>query len=219
MARYLAGRALAAAEKAGEKHIAIFTVGIGDPKGAKIPDQQDGKPGFMKHNGSDVVTKLDNDALYAIAKKTGGAYIPLETASMTSVTLGTLYRDHLTKLGERDQEETLQRRYVERYQYFLFPAVLLLLAGACLSRGRLARRKPNADTLPPLPRRSHVKGAMVKTVVTTILLLMTCLHASAATNMQMVASTNATPATNPAPQELVVPEGRDGATIGATALS
>ncbi len=213
----LEGKALAAAEKAGERHIPIFTVGIGDPKGSKIPGKDDGKAGFMKHNGSDVITKLDNDALCAIAKKTGGAYIPLETASMRGdVTLGTLYRDYLAKLAEHDLEETLQRRYIERYQYFLFPAVLLLLAGACLSRGRLARRKPDQQIPPPLPARSQIKKAMAsRTAGVVLMLLVTCLHSSADTNenARVVSSTNAQASAKTVAPELVVPEGRDGARL------
>jgi Ca-activated chloride channel family protein len=192
----LAGKAVAAAEKAGEKHIAIFTVGIGDRKGSRIPEQ-DGKQGFLKYNGNDVVTKLDNDALWTIAKKTGGAYLPIETAGMTSVTLGTLYRDHLAKLAERDLEETLQRRYIERYQYFLFPAFLFLLAGACLSRGRLASRRG---------------GAAGASTAAMLMLLMAADGASGATNItaQPPVSTNeAATQTNSVPA-IVVPEGREG---------
>jgi Ca-activated chloride channel homolog len=192
----LAGKAVAAAEKAGEKHIAIFTVGIGDRKGSRIPEQE-GKQGVLKYNGSDIVTKLDNDTLYAIAKKTGGAYLPIETAGMTSVTLGTLYRDHLAKLAERDLEETLQRRYIERYQYFLFPAFLFLLAGACLSRGRLASRRGEATGV---------------STVAVLMLLMVPNGAAAATNVpvQLPVPTNQAAATSNSVPAIVVPEGREG---------
>jgi Ca-activated chloride channel homolog len=193
----LAGKAVAAAEKAGEKHISIFTVGIGDRKGSRIPEQE-GKQGFLKYNGNDVVTKLDNDALWTIAKKTGGAYLPIETAGMTSVTLGTLYRDRLAKLAERDLEETLRRRYIERYQYFLFPAFLFLLAGACLSRGRLAAT----------PRR----GAVGASGAAMLILFMWAGDASAGTNTAppTTVSTNEAASPSNAVPAIVVPEGREG---------
>jgi len=133
----LTGKALAAAEEAGKRNIPIFTVGLGSSNGSRIPDSEKGRS-FLKHKGEEVVTKLNDKTMHALAEATRGAYIPVGTASMTSTTLGMLYRDHLSKLTAQDIEETLQRRHVERFQIFLLPAFLLLLAGTFLSRGRLA---------------------------------------------------------------------------------
>jgi len=133
----LSGRALKSAEKSAEMGIPIFTVGLGDRRGSRIPDT-DSPGGYTRYRGNDVISSLDNETLYEIARKTGAAYVPVETAGMTEVTLGTLYRDHLRKIAVRDMEESLQRRYVERYQLFLLPGLVCLLAGAFLSRGRLA---------------------------------------------------------------------------------
>ncbi|MCE9615696.1 MAG: VWA domain-containing protein [Lentisphaerae bacterium] len=137
----LAGTARAAAEEAAKRGVVIFTVGLGSREGATIPDPQQGS-GATLYRGEPVRTKLDNATLHDVATLTHGAYVPVETAGMTTTTLGTLYRDHLRNITEQDIEESLQRRYVERYQWFLFPGVLCLLAAAALSRGRLAARKP-----------------------------------------------------------------------------
>lgn len=131
----LTGRAIETAKKAGEKGIPIFTVGIGDPNGSQIPVEN--MPGsYLKHEGKEVKTRLDNNTLYEIARASGGAYIPAQTAAMD---LGTIYSNHLRKISEQDMEETLKRLNIERYQIFLLPALLLLIAAGCLSQGRLGK--------------------------------------------------------------------------------
>jgi hypothetical protein len=157
----LTGKAKEAAQQAAKRLIPIFTVGIGDSRGARIPDQER-RGAFLRHRDADVVTRLDNDTMLSIAQTTGGAYIPLATASTASTTLGMLYRDHLRKITAQDLEETLQRRRVERFQIFLLPGVLLLLAAAMLSRGRLAaapRRPPAAPRRPPAARAAPLAAA------------------------------------------------------------
>lgn len=132
----LAGQAKAAAEMAKTKGVVVFTVGLGDSKGATIPDAAKGDSA-MTYQGKEIISKLQHETLKTIADITGGAYVPVGVAN---VKLGRLYSEHLSKISERDIEESLQRRMVERYQLFLFPGALLLIAGALLSRGRLATR-------------------------------------------------------------------------------
>jgi len=135
----LLGRALTLAEQAAKRNIRIFTVGIGSRQGAPVPDPTGGGR-TLTYRGSNVTTRLNNETLYAIAKATGGAYIPLETAGTGSTTLGTLYRDHLLNLAEQDFREILERRKIDRFQWFLLPGVLCLIGAAGLSRGRLKIR-------------------------------------------------------------------------------
>jgi len=102
----------------------------------------------MTYQGQEVVSKLQHETLKSIAEITGGAYVPVGTAN---VKLGTLYRDHLSKLTARDIEESIQRRYIDRYQWFLLPAVLAFLVVAQLSKGQLVKtnktlRDAAADT-------------------------------------------------------------------------
>ncbi|MBT3193327.1 MAG: VWA domain-containing protein, partial [Verrucomicrobia bacterium] len=137
----LSGKALELAERAGEQRIPIYTVGLGSRQGSRIPNK-DRQTRYIRHKDQDVVTKLDHETLYAIAKASGGSYIPVETASMTSTTLGTIYRDHLRKINARELAETRESRAIERYQWFLFPGLCLLLAAGTLSRGRLAYGTP-----------------------------------------------------------------------------
>jgi len=132
----LTGRALSAAEEAGRRGVPIFTVGLGNREGTHIPDEQ-GR--FVTYQGANVVTRLQHETLHAIATATGGAYVPVETAGMTTVTLGTLYSEHLRRISAQESRERRELTHVERYQLFLLPAVLALLGAAFLSRGRLMR--------------------------------------------------------------------------------
>jgi Ca-activated chloride channel family protein len=138
----LSGLALDMAEEAGDRGIPIYTIGLGSRAGSTIPDPQ--TPGaVIQHEGKPVMTALNDDALYTIAQKSGGSYIPVETAGMASTTLGTLYNEHLRDVTRRELAETRRRRAVERYQWFLLPAFILLVIACGLSRGRLvSRRKP-----------------------------------------------------------------------------
>ena len=131
----LAGQANAAASRSAERGIPIFAVGLGSRGGNRIPDPEGS--GFITHGGSEVVTRLHHETLHQIAETTRGAYIPIETAGMTTTTLGTLYHDHLRRIAAQDFEEPVRQQFIDRFQLFLLPALLLIIAATFLSRGRL----------------------------------------------------------------------------------
>lgn len=195
----LAGDARRAAETAKEKGVAIFTVGLGNPDGSRIPEAGDGA--FLRYQGNEVVSRLDNETLRAIAETTGGAYVPVGTAN---VNLGMLYRDHLSRIQAREMDESTRRRYIERFQYFLLPGLLLMLGAAFMSRGRIVTG--------PRPAR----GAPATPAATAILILLFSLPA-AGQSPPPVASTNIPPGTNGAPPAIAtdrapeIPAGRAGA--------
>ncbi len=140
--------ALDAAREAASRNIPIFTVGIGDTSGTTIPGE--GGKGAQQFKGSSVQTKLVAATLEAIATASNGRYIPLGTAGTAHTTLGAIYRRHLRQIAAKEQQEMIENRYQERYQLFLFPGALCLLAAAWLSRGRLCgsrARVPAAATL------------------------------------------------------------------------
>ena len=134
----LRGEALKNAELAKKRGIPIFTVGIGDPKhGAEIP-AEDGR-GVQKYKGSSVKVKLEESALKAISEASKGRYVPLATAGTAETTLGAIYRRFLRQVAAKEQNEEAERA-AERYQLFLVPGLVLLIAGAALSKGRFAKR-------------------------------------------------------------------------------
>ena len=136
----LRGQALEKAGLAKKRGIPIFTVGIGDPRtGAPIP-AADGR-GPQKFKGEVVKVKLEEAALKAIAEASRGRYVPLATAGTAETTLGAIYRKFLRQVAAKEQNEEEQRS-AEQYQWFLVPGLVLLIAGACLSKGRFRRSRP-----------------------------------------------------------------------------
>ena len=145
----LRGEALQNAVIAKKRGIPIFTVGIGDPKrGAAIPSE-DGR-GEQKFQGQPVKVKLEEAALKAIAEASKGRYVPLATAGTAETTLGAIYRRFLRQVAAKEQNEEAERA-AERYQIFLIPGLILLIAGACLSKGRFAKSHPSS----PIPDPSY----------------------------------------------------------------
>lgn len=130
-----------AAAVAAERHVAIFTVGLGDTdRGSRIPTARDGS--FVEFQGEQVWSKLDGELLKEIALRTSGVYVPAGTRAYD---LGALYVEHLQ--GRRSGESAQQRvRRAERFQIFLAVALAALLADRMLSRYRTPRREPNALT-------------------------------------------------------------------------
>ncbi len=122
------------AERAAQEGILIYAIGIGDPiTGVPIPirNEEGGLEDYVKDNAGEIVTsRLDEDTLRKMCLSTGGAYF---TARPDSFELQEIYQH----MEERRKEQLLNSRffsqYEERYQYFLFIALVLLLLEMLLS--------------------------------------------------------------------------------------
>ncbi|MFR9651550.1 MAG: VWA domain-containing protein [Rikenellaceae bacterium] len=113
-------RAMAAAERAKELGIRIFTVGIGTPEGAPITI--DGE--YMKDSeGNMVVTKLNEEMLQLIAKTTDGAYV---RATNQSIGLEEIVRS-INAMEQKDLKTLQFAEYGELFNYLLIAALVLLL--------------------------------------------------------------------------------------------
>jgi Ca-activated chloride channel family protein len=140
---------LEAAAVAAERHVTIFTVGLGDAdKGARIPQASS----FVEYQGQQVWSKLEGSLLKDIALKTSGVYVPVGTRAYD---LGELYAKYLQ--GRRgDQAQTTRRiRRADRFQIFLALTLLALLADA------FTRPYPSSTKLPdisPEPTAGTRKG-------------------------------------------------------------
>lgn len=135
----LRGKALEGAELAAKRGIPIFTVGIGDPKNPTALPGEDGKTDFT-HNGSVVKVKLEESSLKSIAEASKGKYIPLATAGTVETTLGTIYRKFLRSVAVKEQNEE-ESHSAERFYFFLLPALVFLIAGVSLSKGRFSVKR------------------------------------------------------------------------------
>lgn len=110
-----------AVEALKEKGIRVIGLGVGTPAGAMIPD---GGGGFVKDDrGAVVLSKLENATLQELARETNGTY---QDAS-TWLDLPALLQSTVEAGRKGDFVEKSQVRLIERFQYFLAPALLCLL--------------------------------------------------------------------------------------------
>jgi len=123
---------LAAAEHAREHGIKIISLGIGSKSGDRIPVlRADGtQAGFQRDRKGEIVrSRLDEAMLQEIAARTGGEYIYYEGQNSAANSILSF----VDRLEQSELETLMKDRYRERYHFFLFPALLLLLLGTCLS--------------------------------------------------------------------------------------
>jgi len=144
----LQGDAISAAEEAAAQDMTVFTVGVGTPAGELIPVQQNGRREFIKDEGGNfVVSKLDEEALRAIARATAGIYAPLGNQGQGLI---SIYERKLRQLPEKELAERRQKIPIDRFPWFLGLA-LIFFGGEYL----LTSRK-SAGT-PLLPRKFRWK--------------------------------------------------------------
>lgn len=110
-------------EKAKKYKTKIYTIGIGDPEGSRIPIRdQNGYTDFLKdENGNVVITKLDEDTLHYIADETGGEYINLSENKDSIFKILQIAHS----LDKAKDEASKEVRREEKYQAFLFIAFVL----------------------------------------------------------------------------------------------
>ena len=119
-------RPLVATKLAKEKNgVRIFAVGLGDLEtGARVPVESGRGSEFLTHSGKQVWTKLDGATLEKIATESGGAYIP---AGTKQVNMGDVYHRYIAAVDQTEFETAKVDSYEARFQWFLAPALILLL--------------------------------------------------------------------------------------------
>ncbi len=135
------GQLRTAAEDARKAGVHVFVVGMGDPAGAPIPD---GDGGFVKDRGKVVLSRLDEAGLKELTLTTEGTYVRSVAGDLD---LRRIYLEDIKgTLEARALASSRQRRWEERFQWALLPALLLLvLEGLTGSpRPREARRARSA---------------------------------------------------------------------------
>jgi Ca-activated chloride channel homolog len=135
----LEGAALSAATEAKGKGLTIYTVGVGTPSGELIPLTTGGKDGiFVKdETGQPVKSRLDETMLQKIAAATGGRYEPL---GQQAEGLEAIYRKKLSLVPKQELAERMQRVPIERFQWPLMLALILLLAEFAISDRKRSRK-------------------------------------------------------------------------------
>lgn len=140
------GDAVGEAQRAAEKNIRVFTIGIGNPAGELIPQRgPDGAVvGYKKdRKGETVLTRLDEETLQRVAEAGGGKYLP---ATREGLELRVLYNEISGMDRKAIQGEFVERR-IERFWVFLAAALLLLLIDALVSTRATGMRRRAARYL------------------------------------------------------------------------
>lgn len=110
------------AEELAKRGIRVLGLGLGTAQGSIIPD---GSGGYVKdERGAVVLSKLESATLQELASKTQGVY----TDASSWVDLAQLLQSTVEASRKGQFREERHVRLVERFQWALGPAVLLLLA-------------------------------------------------------------------------------------------
>ena len=129
--------AVNAAKEATEEGVVICTVGMGSEKGVPIPIVRNGKKiGIKKDKDeSTVLTKLNEENLIQIAQAGNGTYTKTRGLNLN-------LRKILDRINEIEKSTLKKDRYStydDQFQWFLLPALLLLLLDFMIfeKRGRI----------------------------------------------------------------------------------
>jgi Ca-activated chloride channel family protein len=152
---------VAAARKAhAETGVRIFTVGLGDmDKGSRIPLESRDRSGYLEHDGQLVWSKLHGDILRQVATESDGAYVP---AGTKQVNMSDVYHNYIAGVEQTEFETARINQYEARFQWFLAPALVLLLAEIALSTWP-ARQAVGAHRAAAAARRASHTGHRRKT--------------------------------------------------------
>jgi len=128
--------ALDVAEAAADEGIKIFTIGVGDVKGAPIPIKRNGIVlNYKKDNaGETVITKLNEEILKAIAEEANGEYI---NGRNTTEVVESI-RDILNRMDKKEFEAKEFAEYKDQFQWFLALGIFFLLIDVFLLERKTA---------------------------------------------------------------------------------
>lgn len=115
--------ALEAARRAKEMGVTIHTIGMGSPQGAPIPIAGRAGQYHRDRSGNIVVSHLDETGLKKIAATGSGIYV---RANNTRLGLNILMKE-ISKMDKTKMKSKVYSDYIERFQYFIAFALLLLL--------------------------------------------------------------------------------------------
>jgi len=123
------GDAVAAARRANEEQIKIYTIGVGTGEGELIRIiDEDGTGRFLKDaQGQVVKSRLQEAGLKEIAQASNGTYLK---ATPTQFGLDVIYEQKIGALEKKQGEAEREKRFSERFQIPLAAALFLLMLEA-----------------------------------------------------------------------------------------
>lgn len=131
-----------AARQAADEGVGLYTVGVGDPAtGGRIPVvTEEGARQYLRFEGADVVTMMNESRLRAMARAAGGSYVPARTGP---IALDALFEADILDKPRRELETEQGERKADRYAPFALLALLLLVAEMMVSE-RPGRPRPRS---------------------------------------------------------------------------
>jgi Ca-activated chloride channel homolog len=125
-----------AAREARRRGIHLITVGFGTEQGANIPVRVDGRPALHRDQaGQVVVTRYEPEMLRLAAQSAAGEFIPAQTPDRAAAV-----RTALDRLRAEQRTVRSAEFFALRYQWFLLPALVLLVIDSLLATRALRRR-------------------------------------------------------------------------------
>ncbi|MGB0416020.1 MAG: VWA domain-containing protein [Coraliomargarita sp.] len=130
----LQGGALEAVRQAGNNGIKVYAIGIGTPEGdyLKIKNEQGTEEFVRDEAGQPVRSQLDERTLQEIARLTGGSY-----GRLSSESLDSLFSSVISTLPRTERESEMQEVRIERFQWLLSAACLLLVVDILIRRRKI----------------------------------------------------------------------------------
>lgn len=127
-----------------EQGIIVCTLGIGTKQGSEIPLESSVTTSEVKRDdkGKVIVTKMNDELLKQVAGKTNGVFVTFQNASASIKQIAT----RLDAVQKSSFDEKIFMQYESRFQYFLLPALLLLVAETFFGN-RKRRKKYSAVTI------------------------------------------------------------------------
>jgi len=140
----LSGDAVKNAKAAADAGVRIFTIGVGTSSGSLIPlSGEDGETSFVKDSAGQVVkSKLDEKRLREVAQAAGGFYLHLENGPRT---MQQLYTEGLAKMQAAEMDVRLSRRPIERYEWPLGAALVVLALSILIGERKRSRERVYAQ--------------------------------------------------------------------------
>lgn len=105
-----------------EKGVMINTVGVGSPEGSVITDPATGG-NKTDESGNTVISKLNEDLLKEIAKKTNGVYIRLQGSDEAVVAI----KDQLSQIDKKAYADISQAGFLNYFEWLAAIMLFLLL--------------------------------------------------------------------------------------------
>ncbi len=157
--------------------IRVFTLGIGTPEGTilSVPSPNGGVEYVRGPDGQIVKSALDEAKMKAIAEATGGFYQRLRSGPPE---MRRVAEEGIARMEETMGQTHEQRQAVDRFEWFVSPALALLLLSTLLSE----RRKETSTAMTRSPSGSSSSAKRVAAAVTLVIASTIAPTAHAATN-------------------------------------